>query len=193
MNLPCFLRGKNLLCTILTAAIGVLLLPGCSSGNPNDSVTVSASTSSRSENIANDFFYIDPDQLEPVLEEIYEACPELLRESIEIPTQAQMQEQLKLDMDTLDDYYIRRASGSYGVADIYLIKPGVDKTVAVYDELEQIRQQRRQEFEEYDVYNALAIVNEAEIHEIGSYLVMILMENEDTVLEQLRPIIPIGE
>ena len=113
-------------------------------------------------------------------------------ESISEPTEEEIEEVLKLTPSTIDDAYIRYSSGSFGLADLYVIKPASDSIYEVKRELEDLRLRRVQEFEQYDVYDALTIAQNAEVEEVGNYVVLIMMSDSDRVMELLRPIIPTG-
>ena len=58
--------------------------------------------------------------------------------------------------------------------------------------LEELRLRRIREFEQYDVYDALAIAENSEVLEMGTYLVLVMIEDAEGALELLKPIIPEG-
>lgn len=174
---------------ILSAALLIcsMALSGCSS---NESTSSQIQSDASSEPETTDEYYVDAQQMEQVLEEIYQDYPELLLESVSIPTDEEIEEVLKLTPSYIDDAYIRYSSGSFGLADVYVIKPTSSSGYAVYEELEELRERRISEFEQYDVYDALKIAENSEVQMVGNYVVLLMLENADEALEKLEPIIP---
>lgn len=177
----------SVLFCVLTMIVGVALI-GC------QSAAVSSSQEQASSTFVDlsDEYYIDPDVMEKVLEEIYQDVPQLLRDSVSEPTQEEIEEVLKLNPSYIDDCFIRYSSGSFGLADIYVIKPSSESVYALKEELEDLRMRRVNEFEQYDVYDALTIAQNAEVEQIGTYVVLVMMEDADEVMSKLKPIIPTG-
>jgi len=164
-------------------------LLGCSS--QAESGESENSASSEGTDLSEEY-YIEPSAMEKVLKEIYAEVPDLLMDSVTDPTEEEIEEVLKLTPSNIDDSYIRYSSGSFGLADLYVIKPASDSIYDLKRELEDLRLRRIEEFEQYDVYDALTIAQNAEVMEIGNYVVLIMMADSDHVLELLRPIIPTG-
>ena len=88
--------------------------------------------------------------------------------------------------DMVDEYYIRYASGRFGVADVCVIKPAPGKLSAVVTALETRREDRIREFESYRIHNSDGICRDAQIVEMGGYVVLAMIENEESALQQLR-------
>lgn len=181
-------RKKAAVSAVLSAVLVFFPLLGCSSQN---SVGEENSTAV-SEADTFEEYYIDSSAIEEVFTEIYKDIPELLKESVKEPSDEEIEEVLKLTVSNMDDHYIRYSSGSFGLADIYIIKPTSDALYEVKRELEDLRLHRIEEFEQYDVYDALTIAQNAEVTEIGNYVVLIMAADADKVMELLRPIIPTG-
>jgi len=174
---------------ILLSVCMLLGFAGCSSDETASS-EVQASSSEAIE--LTDEYYVDTFLMLDALDEIYSDVPELLFESVTEPTDEEIEEVLRLSLHYLDDYYIRYSSGSFGLADIYVLKPGNDDRYELKEELEELRLRRIREFEQYDVYDALAIAENSEVLEIGTYLVLVMIEDAEGALELLEPIIPDG-
>ncbi|MCI9457478.1 MAG: DUF4358 domain-containing protein [Oscillospiraceae bacterium] len=171
------------------AALLLCLFPGCSGRSGQEEVQ--SSSSSQGPDLSGEY-YIDPPAMEKVLEEIYKDAPELLRDSITTPTETEIEEVLRLSPSNIDDAYIRYSSGSFGLADLYVIKPASDRLYELKRELEDLRLRRVEEFEQYDVYDALSIAQSAEVVEVGNYVVLLMMSDEEHAMELLKPIIPTG-
>lgn len=161
---------------------------GCSDGSASSQAQASSSDAPD----LSDEYYIDAAMMDEVLEQIYSGVPELLRESVTEPTDEEIEEVLKLNLSDIDDAFIRYSSGSFGVADIYVIKPTTDALYSMKEELDDLRLRRIDEFEQYDVYDALSIAEDSEVVQMGTYLVLVMMENAEEALELLEPIIPQG-
>ncbi len=73
-----------------------------------------------------------------------------------------------------------------------MIKPASDRLYELKRELEDLRLRRVEEFEQYDVYDALSIAQSAEVVEVGNYVVLLMMSDEEHAMELLKPIIPTG-
>ena len=174
---------------ILLSVCMLLSFAGCS-GSETASSEVQASSSEAIE--LTDEFYVDTFLMVDTLDAIYEEVPELLFESVTQPTDEEIEEVLRLSLKYIDDYYIRYSSGSFGLADIYVLKPAKDHKYDLKEELEELRLRRIREFEQYDVYDALAIAENSEVLEMGTYLVLVMIEDAEGALELLKPIIPEG-
>ena len=180
----------------LRGIVGILLsmcmllgFAGCSS----DETASSEIQMSSSEAIElTDDYYVDGFMMADTLDEIYSEVPQLLFESVTEPTDEEIEEVLRLSLNYIDDYYIRYSSGSFGLADIYVLKPAKEHKYDLKEELEELRLRRIREFEQYDVYDALAIAESSEVMEIGTYLVLVMIEDAEGALDLLEPIIPDG-
>ena len=180
---------KAAILAVIAAMMICCPLFGCSSRS--ESGVSESSTASQGADLSEEY-YIEPSAMEKVLEEIYTDVPDLLKDSIIEPTEEEIEEVLKLNPSNIDDSYIRYSSGSFGLADLYVIKPASDSIYDLKRGLEDLRLRRIEEFEQYDVYDALTIAQNAEVMEIGNYVVLIMMADADHALELLRPIIPTG-
>ena len=111
----------------LRGIIGILLslcilfaFSGCDSG---EAASSEAQASSSEAVELTDEFYVDTFLMVDTLDVIYSETSELLLESVSTPTDEEIEEVLRLSLNYLDDYYIRYSSGSFGLADVYVIKP----------------------------------------------------------------------
>lgn len=101
-----------------------------------------------------------------------------------------MENKFFFNVEDLDEYYVRYASGRFGVADVFILKPVEGKTPKVRETLEQVKINRIKEFENYDVYDSLRIANNAEIFEQGDYLIMLMVDDMDAARKIIDHYIP---
>ncbi len=101
-----------------------------------------------------------------------------------------MENKFFFNLDDLDEYYVRYASGRFGVADVFILKPAEGKTPTVRETLEQVKINRIKEFENYDVYDSLRIANDAEIFEQGDYLIMLMVGDMNAARKIIDHYIP---
>lgn len=75
---------------------------------------------------------------------------------------------------------MKYASGRYGVADVFLLKPYPEYRADVRESLEQVKVSRVKEFENFDIYNSYRIAQDAVIFEQGEYVVMLMLDDTET-------------
>ena len=105
---------------------------------------------------------------------------ELTRKSIDVITDETMiSEQFYLNIENVISYEIRSANGSYGVADVAIIRVAEGKSGEVIESLENRKDDRINEFRNYDVYDSYDIAMGAEIYEAGELVVMLMLSEDD--------------
>ena len=132
---------------------------------------------------------------EAALDKIYETVDIM---DVSEASDRDLRDQFYLDTDLLAEYYVRFASGRFGVADVFILKPqeGLDAEetqqiqAQVREQLEQVKINREKQFENYDIYNAYQIAQEAPIYGQGGYLVMLMLEDTDHAREIIDQYIP---
>ncbi len=122
------------------------------------------------------------------------ALEEIYRESdvrgVGQASKSAMENKFFFNLEDLDVYYVRYASGRFGVADVFILKPAADKTPKVREALEQVKINRIKEFENYDIYDSLRIASDAEIFEQGDYLVMLMVDDMEAARKIIDHYIP---
>lgn len=158
--------GKSVLALMLSLAI--LTGSGCSAGGNVSSVSSETSAESAQQ-----------DQADPVaaLDEIYES---VTVKGIHDADDTVASETIGLDLDMVDAYYIRYADGSFGLADVYIVKPTVGNADKVKEQLMERRDSRIREFEKFNVLDAQNISKNAEIFEQGGYVIMLMLPDNES-------------
>lgn len=129
-----------------------------------------------------DEFSYDMLDLSLVADEIYSALEisSLTLESVSpVTDETVLTELFYLDLKNVVSFDIRSAEGSYGVADIAIIRAAEGKTAEVMASLESRKDDRINEFRSYDVYDSYDIALEAEIYEAGELVIMLMLSEED--------------
>ena len=104
-----------------------------------------------------------------------------------------MEETLNFDLWEIEEYYVQYSSGRYGIADVYIIKPYSEDYDSVRENLEQIKANRIQETESYDVLDSHKIAQNAQIFQYGSYLIMLMLEDNEAAASIIEKYIPAVE
>ncbi|MEG1621571.1 MAG: DUF4358 domain-containing protein [Oscillospiraceae bacterium] len=161
---------------ILGLAIS-LVLTGCNSAIKKDKANEeSVSSSSQSSVVASD----DP---EGALKEIYK--------TIEIKGVTDGNEKYATEVIGLDESdfyacYIKKTDGKFGVSDIYIIEPEIDKTEEVTKILNTFRDKRVLEFTDYNIYNSLEIAQNAQVIQRGKYVILVMVEDVEGATQILK-------
>lgn len=104
-----------------------------------------------------------------------------------------MTETLGFDLWGIDEYYVRYSSGRYGLADVYIIKPFDEDYDTVRENLEALKLDRVRKTENYDILGSYKIAQNAEIFQYGSYLIMLMLEDNGRAAEIIQHYIPSNE
>lgn len=158
---------------IAVAVLSVLLLfVFCSCNNQTEA----------EPEINPDEFSYDMLDLSLVADEIYSAIEisGLTLESVSpVTDETVLTELFYLDLKNVVSFDIRSAEGSYGVADVAIIRVAEGKAAEVMASLENRKDDRISEFRGYDVYDSYDIALEAEIYEAGELVVMLMLSDDD--------------
>lgn len=158
---------------IAVAVLSVLLLfVFCSCNNQTEA----------EPEINPDEFSYDMLDLSLVADEIYSAIEisGLTLESVSpVTDETVLTELFYLDLKNVVSFDIRSAEGSYGVADVAIIRVAEGKAAEVMASLENRKDDRINEFRGYDVYDSYDIALEAEIYEAGELVVMLMLSDDD--------------
>lgn len=115
---------------------------------------------------------------ETALEEIYQSVE--IR-GIQEGTDELLEEKFQIDPSLYTENHSRVADGSYGVADVLILRPAEEKSDELRSALEMAKLSRITEFTNYDIYNSLELAQNGEIYEVGDYLVLTMIDNADQV------------
>ena len=101
-----------------------------------------------------------------------------------------LEEKFFLEVDRLEEYYVRCSSGRFGLADVFILMPDADYLAKAREQLEQIKLMRAREFADYDIYDAHQIALDAVIYEQGGYLIMLMLPDNDAARKVIDQYIP---
>ena len=100
-------------------------------------------------------------------------------------------------LDDVEKAYVRYVETDFGADDVYIILPkdGEDENGNSHHEnvlaaLRERKDDRIREFVNYDVYNSSAIAENAVIFERGGYVVMLMLEDNDSARRIVERYIP---
>lgn len=113
------------------------------------------------------------------------------------PTEEQLESVVGLNLDDVEKAYVRYVETDFGADDVYIILPkdGEDENGNSHHEnvlavLRERKDDRIREFVNYDVYNSSAIAENAVIFERGGYVVMLMLEDNDSARRIVERYIP---
>ena len=113
------------------------------------------------------------------------------------PTEEQLESVVGLNLDDVEKAYVRYVETDFGADDVYIILPkdGEDQNGNSHHEnvlaaLRERKDDRIREFVNYDVYNSSAIAENAVIFERGGYVVMLMLEDNDSARRIVERYIP---
>lgn len=169
------------LCALLLAA--ALSLSACGKAPEQEEVT----TITHAGAVAMEPVVTEADP-KTALEKIYELVEV---EDIQEADARDLAKQFSIDTTLIDDYAVRYASGKFGIANIFILKPKSEEDAAkLRDQLEQIKLSIVRECEHYDIYNAYQIAQDAPIFEQGGYLILMMLENSEAARNIIDQYIP---
>ena len=116
-------------------------------------------------------------------------------------TQEQTAEQIAavvgLDAKDYEQAYVRYVETDFGADDVYIVLPkegkdeeGVSHRENILSQLRERKDFRTREFANYDVYNSASIAENALIFERGGYVVMLMLEDNDSARSIIEKYIP---
>ena len=113
------------------------------------------------------------------------------------PTEEQLTSEVGLNMEDVQRAFVRYVDGNFGADDVYIILPkdgedenGNSHRDNVLSTLRERRDDRIREFQNYDVYNSSAIAQGALLFERGGYVVMLMLEDNDSARAIIEKYIP---
>ncbi|MEF2562636.1 MAG: DUF4358 domain-containing protein [Negativibacillus sp.] len=116
---------------------------------------------------------------------------------VEEPTAEQIAAVVGLDAKDYEQAYIRYVETDFGADDVYIVLPkegkdeeGVSHRENILSQLRERKDFRTREFANYDVYNSASIAENALIFERGGYVVMLMLEDNDSARSIIEKYIP---
>lgn len=116
---------------------------------------------------------------------------------VEEPTEQQIAAVVGLDAQDYEQAYVRYVETDFGVDDVYIVLPkegedeeGVSHRENILSQLRERKDFRTREFANYDVYNSASIAENAVIFERGGYVVLLMLEDNDSAREIIEKYIP---
>lgn len=168
------------ICALLLAA---MLLSAC--GKPPEQVEVTTITTASAVILDPLVTEADP---KTAMEKIYESVHV---EDIAEADARELSRRFSIDTSLIDDFAVRYASGKYGIANVFILKPKADEDMSkLRDQLEQIKLSIVRECEHYDIYNSHQIAQDAPIFEQGGYLIMLMLADNDAARNVIDLYIP---
>lgn len=101
-----------------------------------------------------------------------------------------LSETLGFDINTIAGFYGRYSSGRYGLADVYILKAYDEDYEIVREQLEAVKLDRMKKTESYDILDSHKIAQNAQIFQYGSYLVMLMLEDNEAAQDIIEQYIP---
>ncbi|MBQ6877240.1 MAG: DUF4358 domain-containing protein [Oscillospiraceae bacterium] len=163
------MKNKKFLFAVIAAFL-LIVFCGCANSGESDE-----------ETNPEEFSY-DMLDISLVSDEIYEklGISDLTRKSVlKAEDKTFLEEQFYLDLKNVVSYDIRYAEGSYGAADVAIIRVKEGKAEEVMESLENRKDDRISEFRNYDVYDSFDIAMEAEIYKEGELVIMLMLSEDD--------------
>lgn len=128
---------------------------------------------------------------ETAIKRIYSTL-EISSEHLVNPTQQEVTDLIGLDMEDVEEYYIRWLDPDFGASNVYIVKPreGEEHKENVLNALKEHRDDMIRKFENYDVFDSTAISENALLFERGGYVVMLMLADNDTARTIIERYIP---
>ena len=164
----------------LLAALSLALLSACGAQPPLDEEEAAPAAAEVHAAVADPAGALDEIYQNIDIKEI-EAADESLMES------------LGFDLWNIEEYHVRYSSGRYGLADVFILKPFQNDYDSVRESLETVKLDRIRKTEDYDILGSHRIAEEAQIYQYGSYLIMLMLEDNAAAAEIIQRYIPSTE
>ena len=140
--------------------------------------------------------YANGESAQRALEQIYSQLGKRIG-LVEEPTAEQIAAVVGLDAKDYEQAYVRYVETDFGADDVYIVLPkegkdeeGVSHRENILSQLRERKDFRTREFANYDVYNSASIAENALIFERGGYVVMLMLEDNDSARSIIEKYIP---
>lgn len=179
---------RRILALLLAAMLCVGMLTGCSALDTSlPSIEEQQTTKTRKKTRT-----ASPQK---AIEQIYQELGK--RIGLVEPTAEQLETVVGLDPEDVKKAYVRYVEGDFGADDVYIILPkegknedGESYREHVLAQLKERKDSRTREFANYDVYNSTEIAENAVIFERGGYVVMLMLEDNESARRIVERYIP---
>lgn len=105
-------------------------------------------------------------------------------------TYKEVEDVMGFDLDTIEEHHIRYMETDYGASDVYIIKAKEGQEETVRQAMKDWQEARVRTFIGYDIYNSTSISENAVIFQRGDYLVMLMLEDNDSARAIVEKYIP---
>lgn len=179
---------RRILALLLAAMLCVGMLTGCSALDTSLPKTEEQQTTKTRKKTRT----ASPQK---AIEQIYQELGK--RIGLVEPTAEQLETVIGLDPEDVKEAYVRYVEGDFGADDVYIILPkegknedGESYREHVLAQLKERKDSRTREFANYDVYNSTEIAENAVIFERGGYVVMLMLEDNESARRIIERYIP---
>lgn len=179
---------RRILALLLAAMLCVGMLTGCSALDTSLPSTEEQRTTKTRKKTRT----ASPQK---AIEQIYQELGK--RIGLVEPTAEQLETVVGLDPEDVKEAYVRYVEGDFGADDVYIILPkegkneyGESYREHVLAQLKERKDSRTREFANYDVYNSTEIAENAVIFERGGYVVMLMLEDNESARRIVERYIP---
>ena len=139
---------KRLIC-FCAAILLAFPLGGCDSAQTSAEVYLDSGIADSGEGLT--LYFEEEEAAAQALEEIYETVDV---RGLAFANRDLLKNKFFINPDYLEEFHVKYASGRYGVADVFLLKPYPEYRADVRESLEQVKVSRVKEFENFDIYNS---------------------------------------
>lgn len=179
---------RRILALLLAAMLCVGMLTGCSALDTSLPSTEEQQTTKTRKKTRT----ASPQK---AIEQIYQELGK--RIGLVEPTAEQLETVVGLDPEDVKEAYVRYVEEDFGADDVYIILPkegknedGESYREHVLAQLKERKDSRTREFANYDVYNSTEIAENAVIFERGGYVVMLMLEDNESARRIVERYIP---
>ena len=194
-------RPKRLIdrtCSLLLSALSalILLFSGCASGQPAGGASNSSAAADQGPHTADTSSSSEEGEVQraaspaATLEELVEQ----LYADVDNVGVTELDETLLLERfgvdGSLSPHWAARyaAKESYGVADFFIFQLPEDSESRdlLYQQLTAVQQERKRYFENLDVFGSYDIAKSAQVTQMGNYLFLCMLPDQEAKLEQIQ-------
>jgi hypothetical protein len=95
-----------------------------------------------------------------------------------------------VDSGDITEFHVYQSDAKSGLSDVIIIKPISYSRDEVRECLYKDKEQRIREFEDYDILNAYSIAQNAIIYDQGDYVILLMMQDNETAKATIDAFIP---
>ena len=124
---------------------------------------------------------VTDDQLQDLLDKIYETCPDIMGVTeVDAGAAADI---LGLEPSAYDQLAARQSLARFNIGDVVIVHPTDGSTEAIMEGLEAYRQSREDLFQNYNVAGDYEKAQNAEIYQQGGYVVLVMLADNAPAIE----------